>query len=124
MSPLTFQNRMNRQGGVDGTQADELHHREIQQQVGHDSVRTGMAGGDRQDASRVKEAGALRQVVTQIWNQEGSFILGSLWEYTDESAFIACQELFREAEAAHSESTGVSSIIVPSRGVTLHDTRL
>ena len=44
-----------------------------------------------------KEAGALRQVVTQIWNQEGSFILGNLWEYVDEKAFIACQELFREA---------------------------
>ena len=73
---------------------------------------------------RFKEAGALRQIVTQIWNQEGSFILGNLWEYADEKAFIACQELFREAEAAHSESTGVSSIIVPSRGVILHDTRL
>ena len=43
---------------------------------------------------RFKEAGALRQVVTQIWNQEGSFILGNLWEYADEKAFIACQELF------------------------------
>ena len=115
---------MNRQGDADGTQADELHHREIQQQVGHDAVRTGMAGSDRQDVSRFKEAGALRQVVTQIWNQEGSFIIGNLWEYADEKAFTACQELFREAEAAHSESTGVSSIIVPSRGVILHDTRL
>ena len=73
---------------------------------------------------RFKEAGALRQVVTQIWNQEGSFILGNLWEYADEKAFIACQELFREAKAAYSESTGVSSIILPSRGVILHDTRL
>ena len=27
---------------------------------------------------RFKEAGAPRQVVTQIWNQEGSFILGNL----------------------------------------------
>ena len=73
---------------------------------------------------RFREAGALRQVVTQIWNQEGSFILGNLWEYIDKKAFIACQGLFREAEAAHSESTGVSSIIVPSRRVILHDTRL
>ena len=71
-----------------------------------------------------KEAGALRQLVTQIWNHEGSFIFGNLREYADEQAFIACQELFREAEAAHSESTGVSSIIVPSRGVILHDTTL
>ena len=73
---------------------------------------------------RFKEAGAMRQVVPQVWNQEGSFILGNLWEYKDEKAFIACQELFREAEATHSESTGVSSIIMPSRGVILHDTRL
>ena len=73
---------------------------------------------------RFKEAGALRQVVTHVWNQEGSFILGNLWEYVDEKAFIACQELFREAEAAHSKNTSVSSIIVPSRGVILHDIRL
>ena len=73
---------------------------------------------------RFNEAGALRQVVTQIWNQERSLIPGNPWEYADESAFIACQELFREAEAAYSESTSVSSIIVPSRGVILHDTRL
>ena len=115
---------MNTQGGADGTQADELHHLEIQQQVGHDAVRTGMAGGDGQDASPLQGSRGLRQIVTQIWNQEGSFILGNLWEYADEKAFIACQELFREAEATHSESTGVSSIIMPSRGVILHDTKL
>ena len=80
------------------------------------------------DAKRGAAFRQLPMLVTedgaQIWNQEGSFILGNLWEYADEKAFIACQELFREAEAAHSESTGVSSIIVPSRGVILHDTRL
>ena len=73
---------------------------------------------------RFKDAGALRQVVTQVWNNEGSFILGNLWEYTDEKAFIACQELFREAEARHQAMSDISSIIVPSRGVILHDTRL
>lgn len=73
---------------------------------------------------RFKEAGAMRQVVTQIWNNEGSFILGNLWEYADEKAFIACQELFREAEARRSEISDISSIIVPSRGVILHDTHL
>lgn len=73
---------------------------------------------------RFKEAGALRQVVTQVWNQEGSFILGNLWEYVDEQAFIACQPLFREAEARLTEQTGIASIIVPSRGVILHDVHL
>ena len=73
---------------------------------------------------RFKEAGALRQVVTHVWNQEGSFILGNLWEYVDEKAFIACQPLFREAEVKLNERTGIASIIVPPRGVILHDVRL
>ena len=73
---------------------------------------------------RFKQAGAIRQVVTQVWNQEGSFILGNLWEYVDEKAFIACQPLFREAEVKLNERTGIASIIVPSRGVILHDVRL
>ena len=73
---------------------------------------------------RFKKAGALRQVVTHVWNQEGSFILGNLWEYVDEKAFIACQPLFREAEVKLNERTGIASIIVPSRGVILHDVRL
>ena len=73
---------------------------------------------------RFKDAGALRQVVTQIWNQEGSFILGNLWEYKDEKAFIACQELFREAEAKMDERTDIAKIITPSRGIILRDIRL
>ena len=43
---------------------------------------------------RFKEAGALRQVVTQIWNQEGSFILGNLWEYTDEKPLSPARSCF------------------------------
>ena len=73
---------------------------------------------------RFKEAGALRQVVTQVWNQEGSFILGNLWEYSDEKAFIACQELFREAEAEMSKRADIANIITPSRGIILRDVHL
>ena len=53
---------------------------------------------------RFKDAGALRQVVTQIWNQE--LHPRQSLEYADEKAFIACQELFREAEATHSDPQG------------------
>ena len=73
---------------------------------------------------RFKEEGALRQVVTQVWNQEGSFILGNLWEYVDEQAFVACQALFREAESRMNERAGIASINVPSRGIILHDIHL
>ena len=45
---------------------------------------------------RFKAAGAMRQVVTQVWNQRESS--WQPWEYEDEKAFVACQELFREAE--------------------------
>ena len=73
---------------------------------------------------RFKEAGALRQVVTQVWNQEGSFILGNLWEYSDEKAFIARQELFREAEAEMSKRADIANIVTPSRGIILRDVHL
>lgn len=71
-----------------------------------------------------KEAGAMRQVVTQVWNSEGNFILGNMWEYADEKAFIACQKLFREAESKHDQRLDTAAIIVPSRGIILHDIRL
>ena len=73
---------------------------------------------------RFKKAGAILQVVTQVWNQEGSFILGNLWEYRDEKAFVACQELFREAETKMEERTDIAKIITPSRGIILRDIRL
>ena len=38
---------------------------------------------------RFKEAGALREVVSQVWNKEGSFILANIWEYADEKAFFS-----------------------------------
>ena len=49
-------------------------------------------------SSKFKAAGAIRQTVSQVWNKEGSFMLGNMWEYKDEKAFIECQTLFREAE--------------------------
>ena len=39
---------------------------------------------------RFKEAVAVRKVVSQVWNKEGSFILANIWEYVDEKAFVAC----------------------------------
>ena len=39
--------------------------------------------------TRFKEAGALRQVISQVWNKEGSFILANTWGYADEKAFVA-----------------------------------
>ena len=69
--------------------------------------------------SRFKEAGALRQVVSQVWNKDGSFIFANTWEYADENAFVACQEFFREAEVELAKRSDISQIITASRGVIL-----
>ena len=73
---------------------------------------------------RFRVAGALRQVVSQVWNKVGSFILANNWEYVDEKAFVACQELFREAEAELAKRSDISQIITASRSVILRDVHL
>ena len=73
---------------------------------------------------RCKEAGALRQVVSQVWNKKGSFILANTWEYADEKAFVACQELFREAKAELAKRSHISQIITASRSMILRDVHL
>ena len=73
---------------------------------------------------RFKEAGALREVVSQVWNKEGSFILANTWEYADEKAFVACKELFDEAEAELAKRSDISLIITASRSVILRDVHL
>ncbi len=39
---------------------------------------------------RPKAAGALRQVVSQVWTKKGSFIFANTWEYADEKSFVVC----------------------------------
>ena len=73
---------------------------------------------------RFKEAGALRQVVSQVWNKKGSFILANTCEYVDEKTFVACKELFREAEAELAKRPAISQIITASRSEILRDIHL
>ena len=71
---------------------------------------------------KFKKAGAVRQTVTQIWNKEGTLRLGHLWEYKDDKAFIACQKLFKEAEAEFKKRTGITWKVFSNRGVVLYET--
>ena len=73
---------------------------------------------------RFWEAGAFGQVVSQVWNKEGSTILANTWEYADKKAFVACQELFREPEAELAKCSDISQIIKASRSVILRDVHL
>ena len=72
-------------------------------------------------APQFKEAGALRQTVSQIWNKEGVFRLGNLWEYRDEKAYNNCQELFKEAESLYKNRGCVLRKVFANRGVILED---
>ena len=71
---------------------------------------------------KFKKAAAVRQTVTQIWNKEGTLRLGHLWEYKDDKAFIACQKLFKEAEAEFKKRTGITWKVFSNRGVVLYET--
>ncbi len=42
---------------------------------------------------KFKNAGALRQTVSQIWNKEGTLRLGHLWEYKDEKSFYNVKKI-------------------------------
>ena len=73
---------------------------------------------------KFKKAGAIRQTVSQIWNKEGVFRLGTLWEYKDERAFIECQKLFREAEMKFEKKVQIATKDFSNRGIILYDTIL
>ena len=70
---------------------------------------------------KFKKAGAIRQTVSQIWNKEGIFRLGNMWEYKDEKAFIACQNLFREAEMKFEQEAKITVKNFSNRGIILYD---
>ena len=70
---------------------------------------------------KFKKAGAIRQTVSQIWNKEGVFRLGTMWEYKDEKAFTECQNLFREAEKKFNQKTQIAVKDFSNRGIILYD---
>ncbi len=70
---------------------------------------------------KFKKAGAIRQTVSQTWNKEGVFRLGTMWEYKDEKAFIECQNLFREAEKKFNQKTQIAVKDFSNRGIILYD---
>ena len=65
------------------------------------------------------EASLLRRVVTQIWNREGLFQNGIIFEYADGDAFIACQDLLKRHYIPKIEM--YKTKVVGSRGVIVHE---
>ena len=73
---------------------------------------------------KFKKAGAIRQTVSQIWNKEGVFRLGTMCEYKDKKAFKECQKLFNEAEKKFNQKTQIVFKDFANRGIILYDTIL
>ena len=66
-----------------------------------------------------KKAGMVRRVVTRIWNREGAFRVGILFEYTDEKAYKNCQELLDKHILPHFKDFNTK--VVGSRGIVVHE---
>ena len=49
--------------------------------------------GALQRQGEFAKAGLLSFTMTQVWNKQGKFRVGSYWAYRDEKAFIECQKL-------------------------------
>ena len=47
----------------------------------------------RETHEEFAKAGLMSFTMTQVWNKQGKFRVGSYWAYRDEKAFIDCQKL-------------------------------
>ena len=70
--------------------------------------------------SKFVKAGAIRQTVSQVFNNDGIQRLGNLWEYTNEKALVDCQTLFKEAEQQFNKNE-IPQKLFSNRGVILRD---
>ncbi len=66
-----------------------------------------------------KNAGMVRRVVTKIWNRDGAFRVGILFEYTGEKAFKDCQKLLEKHYLHHLKDFNTK--VVGSRGIVVHE---
>ena len=65
------------------------------------------------------EAGMLRRFVTQIWNKEGTFRVGILFEYKDQAAFKNCLSLLQKYYLPHLKDYNTK--VIGSRGIVVHE---
>ena len=66
-----------------------------------------------------KKAVMVRRVVTRIWNREGAFRVGILFEYTGEKAYKDCQKLLEKHYLHHLKDFNTK--VVGSRGIVVHE---
>ena len=59
---------------------------------------------------KLKAKGMRRFTITRVWNKEGVFRIGYLFEYSDEKAYEDCQEIWQDIEKNMKSETVVNSI--------------
>ena len=69
--------------------------------------------------SQLKSKGLIRYVMVRVWNREGGFRLGHLFEYKDENSYKKCQSIWQDVEQ-HGK-TKVPIRVVANRGIVLED---
>ena len=47
---------------------------------------------------KLKSKGLLRHAIMRVWNRDGSFRIGHIFEYKDENAYKNCQPIWQEIE--------------------------
>ena len=65
------------------------------------------------------KAGMLRRVVTQIWNREGAFRVGIIFEYKDQKSYEKCQVLIEKYVLEKFKDFTTKA--VGSRGIVVHE---
>ena len=68
---------------------------------------------------KLRANGLLRVVTTKIWNKEGAFRVGILFEYKGEKAYKDCQKLLEKHILPHFKDFNTK--VVGSRGIIVHE---
>ena len=68
---------------------------------------------------KLKSKGLLRHAIMRVWNRDGSFRLGHIFEYKVENAYKNCQPIWQEIEKQHKSKVPIK--IFANRGIVLED---
>ena len=68
---------------------------------------------------KLKARGMRRFTITRVWNKEGVFRIGYLFEYKNEKAYKDCQEIWKETESKMKAEQAVK--VFANRGIVIVD---
>ena len=71
---------------------------------------------------KLKSKGMVRFSITRVWNKEGVFRIGYLFEYRDEKAYKDCQEIWQDIEKNMKSESVVK--VFANRGIVVEDNLL